>query len=209
MNMQSQDQIIEHSLNIPGWANRDILTALGKYSSLVDNNGVILEIGGLFGRSTYMMGSSKKSSVKLMTIDNWPTMVNHTFHDGLCGADQLTLLNSRIVDNYITGEDFFGLWNEFTKGISNNIGMRMPADSPNTDFPMIDLIYHDAGHEYKEVYSDLNHWFPKLKQHGILIVDDYDPKNFPGVIQAVDQFVIENNLQTEMITNRNILLRRK
>jgi hypothetical protein len=136
-------------------------------------------------------------------------MVNHTFHDGRCGNDQLALLNSKIINDFITGEDFIGLWKEFTKGITNIIGMRIPASSRNADFPMMDFIYHDAGHSYQDVYNDLNHWFPKLKQNGILIVDDYDSKNFPGVIQAVDQFVIENNLQTEMVTNRNILLRRK
>lgn len=209
MNMQSQDKLIEQCLNIPGWANKDILNALGVHSSQIEDNGVILEIGGLFGRSTYMIGHSKKPSVKLITIDNWPTMINSTFHDGRCGADQLILLNSKIENDFIEGADFFKLWKEFTKDIENNIGMRIPAESPNIDFPMIDFIYHDAGHEYEEVYSDLVHWFPKLKQNGILIVDDYDPASFPGVIQAVDQFATEHNLQTQMITNRNILLRRK
>jgi predicted O-methyltransferase YrrM len=209
MNTESRDRLVEQSLNIPGWANRDILNALGWHAAQVEDNGVILEIGGLFGRSSYMIGNSKKPSVKLITIDKWPTMVNHTFHDGKCGADQLALLNSKIVDNYITTEDFFSLWNEFTKDIENKISMKIPAAAPNDNFPMIDFIYHDAGHEYEEVYSDLVHWFPKLKQNGILIVDDYDATTFPGVIQAVDQFAIEYNLQTQMITNRNILLRRK
>ena len=79
---------------------------------------------------------------------------------------------------------------------------------PNLEFPMIDFIFHDAGHDYENVYNDLYHWFPKLKQEGIIIIDDYDPQ-FPELIKAVDEFVAEQNLHTEMVTHRNILLRRK
>lgn len=49
----------------------------------------------------------------------------------------------------------------------------------------------DAGHDYENVYNDLNHWWPKLKNNGILILDDYDNILFPELVQAVDQFILD------------------
>ena len=108
----------------------------------------------------------------------------------------------------IDGKDFFGLWSEFTKDLINHYGIKAHTNLNNDAFPMADLIYHDASHTHDGVYADLIHWFPKLKQNGVMIIDDYE-SNWPGVITAVDQYVKENNLHSEMVTNRNIMIRRK
>lgn len=200
---------------IPGWNSKQILEILGKYAASVPENGHILELGALFGRSTYVLGHNKLPSVKLTTIDIWPTilMENHTvvnYHDNECGKEELALVHSKILQDpeRLEGTDFFLLWKEFTKDIPNLLGIKAFTNIKNNYFPNVDIIFHDAGHSYDDVYNDLVHWFPKLKEEGVVIVDDYDPQ-FPGVIQGVDQFVQENNLETEMVTGRNILLRRK
>jgi predicted O-methyltransferase YrrM len=201
---------------IPGWNSEPILRILATYAAGVQENGHILELGALFGRSTYALGHNKKPSVKLTTIDIWPTLLmdNHrviNYHDGECGAEEFAMITERIKydPERLDGEDFYELWKEYNKGISNLQGIRARTDIYNKLFPMVDIIFHDAGHTYEDVYNDLVHWFPKLKQEGVIIIDDYEPIQFPGVIQAVDQFVKENNLNTEMVTGRNILLRRK
>lgn len=198
---------------IPGWNNLQILEVLVAYASNVPENGHILELGALFGRSTYALGFNKKDSVKLTSIDIWPTIMfkNHTivgWHDSDTGIEELQLMKSKYKSDRLEGSDFFGLWKEYTKGIVNNIGIQGYTNMPNEDFPVVDFIFHDAGHSYEDVYADLVHWFPKLKADGIIIIDDYEPQ-FPGVIQAVDQYVKENDLYTEMVTDRNILLKRK
>lgn len=201
---------------IPGWNNTEILRKLAEFSANVPENGAILELGGLFGRSTYALGHNKKNSVKLFTIDIWPTIYldNHReiyFHDKRAGADETELITERLKNDpeRLDGKDFHELWKLYTAGIDNLVGIKDYTTLDNKDFPMFDFIFHDAGHDFHNVYNDLVHWFPKLKDDGIIIIDDYESTNFPEVIKAVDIFVKNNNLQTEMVTHRNILLRRK
>ncbi len=206
--------------NIPGWNGPEILKIIAQYASGVPDGGHILELGALFGRSTYSLGHNKKDSVGLTTIDIWPTinLENHKivwFHDKDTGPDELVLVQSKIIPDptgttrILPGKDFHGLWKEFTKGIINNKGIRDYTTMSIDNIPMSDFIYHDADHTYERVYEDLVHWLPKLKPDGIIIVDDYEIEQFPGVIQAVDQFANENGFTKEMVTGRNVLLRRR
>ncbi len=58
------------------------------------------------------------------------------------------------------------------------------------------MIYIDAAHDYESVKSDLNNYYPKLKDGGIFAGHDYfEPC---GVKQAVDEFAINNNLKLEI-----------
>ena len=59
-----------------------------------------------------------------------------------------------------------------------------------TDF--FDFIYIDGNHDYKYVKEDLELWFPKLKNKGILFGDDYLRPY--GVSKAVAEFAFANNL---------------
>ena len=63
-----------------------------------------------------------------------------------------------------------------------------------------DFIYIDGNHTYDYVKNDLNLWFPKLKLNGILAGHDYCNYTFKngekfGVIKAVNEFSIKNNLK--------------
>lgn len=212
--MHLKGQIMKHNIKIPGWNNIHILEVIGRFASEVPEDGHILELGALFGRSTYTLGHNKKESVKLTTIDIWPTLLmeNHiveNYHDGTAGEEEFSLVKNRIKQNpeRLEGEDFYELWQEYNKDIPNLHGIRAFTNLYNVPFPMVDIIFHDAGHSYEDVYNDLVHWFPKLKHNGVVIIDDYEGQ-FPGVIQAVNQFIQENNLKAEMVTGRNILLRR-
>jgi predicted O-methyltransferase YrrM len=57
-----------------------------------------------------------------------------------------------------------------------------------------DVIYIDAAHEYLPVKMDMEAYWEILKPGGILLGDDYE-KNWPGVVQAVNEFVTDRNLQ--------------
>ncbi len=52
----------------------------------------------------------------------------------------------------------------------------------------VDFIYIDAGHDFDEVQVDLDNYWPLLKPGGVLLGDDYLPRIFPGVVQAVHAF---------------------
>lgn len=71
------------------------------------------------------------------------------------------------------------------------------------DDNFFDAIFIDASHEYKDVLEDLIHWYPKVKNNGIISGHDYD---WGGVKQAVDEFVILNSYKLEVIDNHSWLL---
>lgn len=63
-----------------------------------------------------------------------------------------------------------------------------------------DLIYIDADHTYEGCYRDICDWYPKVKSGGFLLGDDYREATIRetgvvfGVIKAVNQFAMENDL---------------
>tara|TARA_B100000700_G_scaffold74318_1_gene82986 strand:- start:682 stop:1386 length:705 start_codon:yes stop_codon:yes gene_type:complete len=57
-----------------------------------------------------------------------------------------------------------------------------------------DFVYIDGDHSYEAVSNDLNAYYPKLKQFGVLCGDDYGHPSGLGVIQAVQEFAREKGL---------------
>lgn len=61
-----------------------------------------------------------------------------------------------------------------------------------------DLVYIDADHSYEGCKRDLEDWYPKVKEGGFLVGDDYRVSNYRvkfGVIEAVNEFTKKNNLE--------------
>jgi len=56
----------------------------------------------------------------------------------------------------------------------------------------LNMIYIDGGHEYSDVKTDIVSWSPHLVPGGILAFDDYDNLPTPGVRQAVDEMMTED-----------------
>ncbi len=207
---------IKINSNIPGWDNPIILSHLGKLVSELSPDANILEIGALFGRTSYVLGHNKPATATLTTIDPWMTyfyahFVNTTIHDNKCSQESIDLISRYTKHNpeRIEGDDFLALWKIFVGEVPNHVIVREYSPVRNREWPMFDLIYHDGPHDGDDVYNDLSFWFPKLKATSSFILDDYHRIQFPGLCEAVDRFVLENNLETKMITERNILLRRK
>lgn len=53
----------------------------------------------------------------------------------------------------------------------------------------IDLLFIDGNHSYEYVKSDLEKYWPLVKNNGIIAIHDYKHLNFPGVKKAVDKFL--------------------
>jgi hypothetical protein len=58
----------------------------------------------------------------------------------------------------------------------------------------LDFVYIDALHDYDSVKSDMEAWFPKIKQGGILAGHDYSLQDWPGIFTAVEEFGEERGL---------------
>lgn len=200
-------------MEIPGWNREDILLELGRLSANLAPGKNILELGALFGRTTYALGHNKLPEVNLYVVDHWQDLLfsSHTqtwFHDNLCNEESKKILEQyyKTDPDRIEGMDFYKLWEHFTQGIPNLQSFRTSTDVSTDDFPMFDIIIHDAGHDYASVYQDLKHWLPKLVKDGIIVVDDYDVVHFPEVVKAVNDFAFENKFSMTMLTRRNVIL---
>ena len=64
----------------------------------------------------------------------------------------------------------------------------------------LDWIYIDGAHDYHNVKFDLNLSFSKIKTNGLILGHDYNKTSFPGLVKAVDEFCLENNLKIKYLT---------
>lgn len=107
---------------------------------------------------------------------------------------------------YSTEMDYENLLQRFKNEISSDqvIVRRKYSYEVVQRYPdnYIDIFYLDGSHLYEDVKRDLNDWFPKLKKYGLLAGHDYIQNNDFGVIQAVDEFQVEHNLEM-IIFNEN------
>ncbi len=72
----------------------------------------------------------------------------------------------------------------------------------NYEDESFDYIYIDSDHRYEQTVRDIAQWWPKVKKGGILAGHDYNARNKEyGVIQAVDEFVKDNNLEYFHVTS--------
>jgi cephalosporin hydroxylase len=51
----------------------------------------------------------------------------------------------------------------------------------------LDFVFIDASHDYQSVKQDIEAWLPKVRSGGIIAGHDYEPNEFPGVVQAVNE----------------------
>lgn len=53
----------------------------------------------------------------------------------------------------------------------------------------IDFLFIDGDHSYQAVQADIQVWLPKVKVGGLVGFHDYREDFFPGVVQAVDEYM--------------------
>ena len=69
------------------------------------------------------------------------------------------------------------------------------------DMAKINYVFLDGGHEYKTVMNDLNCCSEVIQNDGVVLCDDYDLHQAPGVKKAIDEFVANNNYKCSIICN--------
>jgi len=100
---------------------------------------------------------------------------------------------------YSTQNEFDLIMKRFNEEIGSgqvNVNRKYSYDAVK-DYPdnYFNFLYIDASHLYKDVKKDLNDWLPKLKEGGLMCLHDYvNIQNF-GVIQAVDEWCVEQNFK--------------
>ena len=163
---------------IPGWFSYEEL-----YTEVVDklpNNANIVEVGAWFGKSTNFMANKIKESgknINFTTIDTFKGSPTEDIHNN-------TL---RVFDNDIYSEFMHStilLDNQSNINVIKDTSVNAKDSFVNNS---LDFIMIDAGHTYDDVKSDINAWYHKVKQGGIISGDDY-VKEFKGVVDAVNEY---------------------
>ncbi len=106
---------------------------------------------------------------------------------------------------YSTDKDYEKLLERFKEQIESEQVLVNREYSYNAvkDFPDkgFDAIYIDSSHIFFDIKRDLNDWLPKLKLNGLMCGHDFIHHKSFGVIQAVIDFMLENNFELIIIND--------
>lgn len=194
-----------------------------KFAMLPDRSPVIVEVGSWKGKSACVMASlldelsqeyhdiksraqnvpvnSVFDNAKIVCVDTWLGAAE--FNGPRTPSDKRYLMP---INGYPQ------IYYQFLSNVVNeNLDDRIvPFPQTSTNAARFfekhdvkaDLIYVDASHEYVDVLADLNAWYPRLNEGGIMFGDDFCAY-WSGVIRAVTEFAAQNDLmlQTKQYSN--------
>lgn len=164
--------------NIEGWFYPEDVKLYEEMVLLAKDNSIFIEIGCFKGRSTVAMCE---------LIEKYNKQINFFAIDHFKGSYE-----------HQNDPDIKDLFKIFLENICNYTLGIMPYESKKAvqffQNNTIDFIYIDASHNYGSVKKDLNLWYPKLRESGIIAGHDY---GWQSVKQAVDEFALENSLKVK------------
>ena len=159
------------------------------YRSVVDkfNDGShFVEIGSWKGRSACFLGVEIVNSgknIKFDCVDLWSVTEEEIIGGGL---DINLAKDDNLYKTFIKNI-------EPLKNIINPIRQSSINASKIYKDNSLDFVFIDAGHDYKSIKEDIEHWFVKVRYGGIIAGHDYSWG--PDVQRAVDEFFGKNNIQ--------------
>lgn len=151
----------------------------------LSDNIVGAELGVFQGDFSRILYDTGKFS-KLFLVDIFTGMMDSGDKNGK-NIQKLNLDNeyTRLLEVYNTSDIVHVIKNrtdDFLKSVNDNF---------------LDFVYIDADHSYNVVKSDLSLSRQKVKSGGIIAGHDYNREFFPGVFQAVNEFITQYDLQIE------------
>lgn len=174
---------------------------------------IILEVGTWKGASAILMARLCKEmglhGAEIVCIDTW------------LGSHEMW--EDRVPGSY-WGYEALGLENGFPtiyRQFLGNVVLSGHADVI-TPFPIssnnaavflarkgvvADLIYVDGGHNYRDVKSDIEAYWPLVRPGGVLLGDDYHAGG-PGVVQAADEFAAAVGLPLVPLAGKWMVVKR-
>jgi len=172
-------EMIKHSLDLT-----DRYTFL---STLPKTYKLGLEIGVWQG--WYTMHMIKRTNMHVIGVDPWIGTESYedldqsdsNFNPFEQGPDGFKWQEARYHStiSFLSQNAPLNRWSIF-RSYSNDLSNFIGNDS-------LDFVYIDGEHTYDAVSNDIDVWWPKLKENGILSGHDYNDVN-PGTIKAVDEF---------------------
>lgn len=167
----NKDEIFEINQDIRGALSRGDMEILYHLATQIPENGMLVEVGCYYGKSTHILYKSKKNSVLMYSIDKFVGTVIDP-----------AVQQYEILINNMSNKSFYP--------------RIMHGDSDAAIFfddNSIDLIFIDADHSYEGVKKDILNFIPKMKKKAIMCGHDYDG-DYNGVKKAVDEIFEGKNI---------------
>lgn len=183
---------------IPGAFNLDDMNhfyCILKSQTVFGLSGNILEIGTFFGRSTSMMCAVMEDGEVMHVCDAFTQSTEDSYTAQ--PTEKILLENIRRANPEFSEKSI-----KIHNCLSNDLKL-----SSGDEFRFVHV---DGGHSDEQAFADLELVAPHVLLNGIIAVDDYDHRHWPGVTTAVDRFISQNrNFEVFAEFNRHGALGRK
>ena len=171
---------------VQGWHGRH--PSLSRLAALPGPK-IVVDVGVWKGESTITMANAMKNNGlngAVIAVDTWLGSPEHW-------RGPLSKLFTR--EHGMPALYWTFLSNVVRAGLSDYV---IPMPQTSTTAAAIlrkagiqpNVVHVDAAHEYREVMNDSEDYWEILAPGGYMIGDDYSP-NWPGVVQAADEFAVK------------------
>lgn len=150
--------------------------------NLIPDNGIMVEIGSFRGKSLACIAETiKRKNLKVYSVDIFDKVISEEYIEPDVYAKKNNMFN-----DFLETIKKFGL-NDFVEVMvmkSENAAKVLVKDNIK-----LDLVFIDADHSYEAVKTDIESWWPLLKDESIMSGHDYckEGVSWPGVHQAVHE----------------------
>lgn len=167
--------------NVVGWFfPLDIVLAYAIIREAQNFSGNICELGVAFGKSAVGLSLLKNQDEKLYLFDNFAAEIS------------LQDTQNRLKEY---GKDENVIWN------TSDLMKLQYTDI--SDITNLRYLHIDACHLHNAVLNDLRNFSPKLLDKGVIVVDDYNDQEYPGINSAITEFCLENKAWSMFAIGQN------
>jgi hypothetical protein len=156
--------------DIPRTMTREGLVYLGRLARSVPENGVIVEVGPLFGSSTWVLAKNAHPSVRVISIDTWEP------------AAWVDKIEAKFPGCHPFSKDAFLHYVADCQNVEPIQGFSPDVMKDWSD--PIDLFFDDATHGDPGFSDSLNFYVPLVKTGGVICGDDY-ASGWPDIVRGV------------------------
>lgn len=158
--------------DIPGWFDFDWV-----YDEVVQNapaGSKIVEVGCWLGRSLAYLAEQAQlfdRGLKVIGVDHGVGSAEHAAAVAVMGGSTIPTLMRNLADCGLTVP---------------LLAIHSAAAARLFDDESVAFVFLDGGHTEEEVAADIAAWWPKVAAGGTMAGHDYNARDWPGVVTAVD-----------------------
>lgn len=160
--------------DIPGQIGYSDLVAMAKVAKTVPKNGVVIEVGSLFGRSSFVWAKNVHPSVTVYCLDPW--IREYWIIEAVEKPQNVRIPFSIEAHEYFT-QDCHNI---------RRIQGYSPECASGWQLP-IDLYYEDSDHSATALDRNFSFWEPFVKPGGVICGDEFHP-DYPETLRKIEEY---------------------